>query len=71
MHGRDDAHAPLDDLLAFRSSVPFGEFVLYDGAGHGFFDDYSDGYSSTSAADAIGRIVSFFEKELPDRLAVS
>ena len=71
LHGRDDAHSPLDDALAFRASVLLGEFVLYDGAGHGFFDDYSDDYSATLAVDVIGRLVSFFEKELPDQPAVS
>ena len=65
LHGRYDELAPVDGVLAFREAVPHGEFVLYDGVGHGFADDYSDEYAPAAAADAIERLIAFFDKELP------
>ena len=65
LYGRADDAAPVDDILAMRESVPHGEFVLYEGLGGGFLDDFADGYDFSAAGDAIERLTNFFEKELP------
>ncbi len=65
LYGREDEGAPVEDVLALRAVAPHGEFVLYDGVGSDFFDDYSEGYDAAAAADAIERLAGFFEKQLP------
>lgn len=65
VHGRDDELAPISDVMAFREQNPHGEFVIYDGVGRDFFDDYVPGYDVGAAADALERLASFFEKQLP------
>ncbi len=65
VHGRDDERAPVDEVMAFRDRAPHGEFVLYEGVGRDFYDDYLDAYHPGAAADALERLVAFFEKELP------
>ncbi len=40
------------------------EFVIYPGAGHGFFADYRPSYNAAAAADAWKRCTGFFDKTL-------
>ena len=42
-----------------------GQWLLYDGTGHGFLDVDSDTYSVDAASDAAARIVQFFLQTLP------
>ncbi len=66
LYGKDDSVVPVEDVLAFRDAVPHGEFVLYEGVGHDFLDDYGDEYDATAASDALDRVTDFFLKELPE-----
>lgn len=44
---------------------PHGQWLLYEGAGHGFLDDTAEGFHESSAADAVARIAAFFRQTLP------
>jgi carboxymethylenebutenolidase len=43
-----------------------GQWLLYDGARHGFLDIDGDGYYESAAEDAFARTVSFFKATLPE-----
>lgn len=66
LYGRDDSVVPVEAVLAFRDAVPHGEFVLYEGVGHDFLDDYGDDYAAAAASDALDRMTGFFLKQLPE-----
>ncbi|HEX6220663.1 MAG TPA: dienelactone hydrolase family protein [Acidimicrobiia bacterium] len=62
-----------DDELIDRSTVDeaqrrndHGQWLLYEGVGHGFLDIDGDGFDQSSADDAFARILAFFEATLPD-----
>jgi len=42
-----------------------GQWLLYEAAGHGFFDDHSPDYDAAAAADAFSRMASFLASCLP------
>jgi carboxymethylenebutenolidase len=63
--GRDDPSLPLDDVMELRRQAPHCEWVLYDGVGSQFTDDYLDGYDGEAAADLLDRLIDFFAKHLP------
>lgn len=42
-----------------------GQWLLYDGASHGFLDPTDAGYDASAADDALARIVAFFQATLP------
>lgn len=62
-----------DDELIDRSTVDeaqrrndHGQWLLYEGVGHGFLDIDGDGFDQSSADDAFARILAFFEATLPE-----
>jgi carboxymethylenebutenolidase len=76
----DLAHLPIpvlglygaDDDLIDQSSVDeaqrrndHGQWLLYEGVGHGFLDPTADGYDQAAADDALARIIAFFQATLP------
>ena len=42
-----------------------GQWLLYEGAGHGFLDIDGDGYHADAAADGLARLAQFFVQTLP------
>ena len=60
----DDLIAP-ETIDAGQSRNQSGQWLLYDGAGHDFFDDSSDAYDPAAAHDADGRITQFLQAALP------
>jgi dienelactone hydrolase len=61
-----------DDELIASSSVDeaqrrnqHGQWLLYEGAGHGFLDIDAELYDTDAAADAGARLVEFFKAALP------
>lgn len=42
-----------------------GQWLLYEGAGHGFLDIDGDGFDQSAADDAFARILAFFRATLP------
>lgn len=65
LYGKSDEVVGAERRLAARDSAPHAEWVEYEGPGHDFLDDYLDAYDDAAAADAIERLVAFFEKNLP------
>ncbi len=65
--GREDATVPVDDVMELRRLAPHAEWALYDGVGEHFTDDYTVGYDDEATRDVFERIVSFFEKHLPEK----
>jgi len=43
-----------------------GQWLLYEGVGHGFLDSDGDNFDQGAADDAMARIVAFFEATLPE-----
>ena len=48
--------------------MPQAEWVVYDGAGAGYWDIDADGYVAAAADDTGDRVVEFFSKTLPERV---
>ena len=42
-----------------------GQWLLYEGAGHGFLDIEGENYHADAAADAAQRLIQFFAATLP------
>lgn len=63
--GKDDDEVSADQVAALRSAAPHGEWVLYEGVGHDFHDDYLAGFDQQAFQDAVERIAAFAEKHLP------
>ena len=51
-----------------RAAAPQAEWVLYDGAGAGYWDIDADEYVAVAADDTGDRVVEFFTKNLPERV---
>lgn len=63
----------VDDDLIDSSTVDeaqrrndHGQWLLYDGVGHGFLDIDGDGFDQSAADDAFARIIAFFRATLPE-----
>ena len=57
LYGSDDEQAPADDVRALGSVT--GEWIIYPGAGAGFFDEGADSYLPEAAEDAFDRVLRF------------
>jgi carboxymethylenebutenolidase len=66
LSGRDDPSAPPAAVAAFREDVPSAEWVIYDGAGADYWDDYLRSYDGEIAADTLERLIDFFAQHLPE-----
>ena len=62
----------VDDVLIDSSTVDeaqrrndHGQWLLYEGVGHGFLDIDGERFDQSAADDAMARIVAFFEATLP------
>ena len=62
--GRQDELVPIEAVMEARGRLPHSEWVIYDGAGHDFLDDYIDGFDFETLRDAVERIARFCEKHL-------
>lgn len=63
--GKDDEVSSIDAVMEARSAAPHAEWVLYEGVGHDFLDDYLDGFDAEAHQNAVERIAAFCEKHLP------
>lgn len=66
LSGRDDEGAPLTAVTSVRAAAPHAEWVIYDGAGADYWDDYLASYDGEVAADTLERLVAFFDRHLPE-----
>ena len=62
--GRDDPTVPVEDVMRLRRAAPHAEWVIYDGVGSHFSDDFAHVYDAEAHRDVLERIVAFFEKHL-------
>lgn len=66
--GDRDRGIPVEDVKKFeaalRAAGKTAEIRIYEGAGHGFFNEQNPSYDSTSAGDAWVRTREFFRKHL-------
>jgi carboxymethylenebutenolidase len=63
--GKADEVIPLDEIMAARERAPRVEWVLYDGVGHDFLDDYLEAFDDAAHQDTVERIAAFCEEHLP------
>lgn len=64
LSGREAA----EGVDAARSAAPHAEWVIYDGAGTGYWNIDGDEYLAAPAADTGDRVVEFFSKTLPAKI---
>lgn len=57
LYGQDDDLIAGDDVDAAQAVTPNGQWILYDGVGHGFLDADDEGYDAGAEADALVRLV--------------
>ncbi len=65
LYGAEDdlvAAATVDEAQARNGH---GQWLLYEGAGHGFLDPTGEGYEASAAGDAVQRMIGFFKATLP------
>jgi len=65
--GGHDEYIPREEIDKIVGTHP-DEFVVYEGAEHGFFRDGSDSYHAIAAADAWVRLSAFFDEHLSPAL---
>lgn len=65
IYGKADDAIPIADIMEARAAAPQAEWVLYDGVGGDFMDDYLPSFDLAAHRDAIERLQGFFEKHLP------
>lgn len=65
LYGQDDELVDASTVDEAQRRNDHGQWLLYDGAGHNFFDIGAASYDSGAAADATARILAFFAATLP------
>lgn len=65
MYGANDALIDTVSVDEAQRRNEHGQWLLYDGAEHGFLDPVSDSYDGAAADDAFARIVALFSATLP------
>lgn len=65
LYGSDDELIDADSVDEAQSRNPSGQWLLYQGVGHGFLDEVGPGFDSASFEDAIVRLANFFTGNLP------
>ena len=65
LSGREDDDASEAMVAVVRQAVPQAEWVIYDGTGADYWDDYLATYDAEVVADTADRLVVFFERHLP------
>jgi len=65
MYGTDDELIDVGSVDEAQRRNEHGQWLLYDGAGHGFLDPNSDQFDQSAADDVFARLVAFFSATLP------
>lgn len=65
LYGAEDDLISVDTVDEAQRRNDHGQWLLYEGAGHGFLDINGEGYEAAAAEDAWARILSFFKATLP------
>jgi len=64
LYGTDDDLIDAGSVDEAQRRNPHGQWLLYEGAGHGFLDVTADGFDPSAADDGLARIVAFFTATL-------
>lgn len=64
LYGTDDELIAVDTVDEAQRRNEHGQWLLYDGAQHGFLDSDADGFDQSAADDAFARIVAFLKVTL-------
>ena len=70
LYGADDELVDSESVDEAQSRNITGQWLLYDGAAHGFLDESGDEYHEASAEDALARLTDFFTTHLPSKSEV-
>lgn len=65
LYGADDDLIDNSTVDEAQRRNDHGQWLLYEGVGHGFLDIDGDNFDQSAADDALARIVGFFEATLP------
>lgn len=65
LYGADDDLVDTQTVDEAQRRNPTGQWLLYEGAGHGFLNIDADTFHGDAAADASQRLVQFFTQSLP------
>ena len=65
LYASDDELIDTGSVDEAQTRNEHGQWLLYDGAGHGFLDPTADGYDESAAEDAVARLIAFFTHTLP------
>ncbi len=57
LYGADDHLIPAEDVDSAQAATPNGQWILYEGVGHGFLDAGQAGYDAGAEADALARLM--------------
>ena len=61
----DDDTIPAAAVDAAQGSNPHGQWLLYEGVGHGFVNENHPNYNEAASQDALARLSGFFTASLP------
>lgn len=65
IYAADDEHIPAASVDSAQTDNPSGQWLLYQGVGHGFVDENHPNYDEGAAGDALARLAGFFTAGLP------
>lgn len=65
LYGANDSLIAVETIDEAQSRNGSGSWLLYDGAGHAFYDEAADEFDPAAAADATARLTGFFAQTLP------
>lgn len=65
LYGANDQLIAVESVDEAQSRNESGSWLLYEGAGHAFYDEASDDFDPAAAADASTRLAAFFAQTLP------
>lgn len=66
LYGADDELIDGSTVDEAQRRNDHGQWLLYEGVGHGFLDIDGDGFDQSAADDAFARLVAFFKASLAD-----
>jgi carboxymethylenebutenolidase len=68
LYGADDDLIDADSVDEAQRRNDHGQWLLYEGAGHGFLDVEHENFDQASADDAEARLLAFFMATLPEAI---
>jgi dienelactone hydrolase len=66
LYGADDEWIDRSTVDEAQRRNDHGQWLLYEGVGHGFIDIDGDGFDQSAADDAFARLIAFFKATLAE-----